>query len=228
MVAVLVIDPRKNYRDVLSDALGRWFTVYRAASLVEAAQAWSLHKPEAALASIVQTGDTHGLDLLARFRKGARGRSITLVAYGRPSGQSVSGDRLDQVCRSKGLDGWIAQTLEPQEMQAKVLGILLRLQTLDTHGDVRTIRSSTDSAPTPVLSARRAPPPRVDRIKDLAKTPIGMVDRSWQEEEPSWGEMLRSPANIKNMRRMVRKALTGQAADAALPSRERPLDDTGS
>lgn len=40
--------------------------------------------------------------------------------------------------------------------------------------------------------------------------------------------MLRSPANIKNMRRMVRKALTGQAADAALPSRERPLDDTGS
>ena len=158
MVAVLVIDPRKNYRDVLSDALGRWFTVYRAASLVEAAQAWSLHKPEAALASIVQTGDTHGLDLLARFRKGARGRSITLVAYGRPSGQSVSGDRLDQVCRSKGLDGWIAQTLEPQEMQAKVLGILLRLQTLDTHGDVRTIRSSTDSAPPPVLSARRAPP----------------------------------------------------------------------
>lgn len=228
MVAILVVDPRKRYREVLTEALGSWFTVYSASTLADAAQAWSLHRPEAALASIVQTGETHGLDLLARLRRGSRARDVTLIAYGRPGGKALSDEAVTRLRKSKGIDEWVAATLEPQDLQAKVLGLLLRLRTFDTHGQVPIAKEwlSVGEPERPVISARRAPEPRVERLRRIISTPIGMEDKTWREQEPSWGQMLRSPANIKNIRRLVRKAVTGQAVDSADSSRE--LDEVGS
>lgn len=231
MVSVLVIDPRKSFRDEIVASLSNWFTVHCARTVTEAANIWSQKRPEAAMASMVQAGDTHGLELLGRLRKTSRGRDVNFIAYGRPGGTVVPDDAIEKACRQYGVSVWIAETLEAPDLQARLLGHLLKLRTFDTQGNLPPIRMQQTPLrldQTPVMSARNVKPTSVDRIRAIAAGELRVVDKTWAEEEPSWSEMLRSPANGKNLRRMVRKAVTGAAADAASGADASPLDDVGS
>ncbi len=231
MVSVLVIDPRQRFRDELSRSFANWFTVHTAATVTEAANLWARKKPEAALASMVQHGDDHGLELLGRLRRTSRGRDVSFIAYGRPGGSIVSDSAIEEACRRYGVAAWIPDALEPIELQARLLGQLLKLRTFDTQGRLPPLQQLVTPAPladTPVLSARTPRPSSSERIRSIAKQEIGLVDKTWQEEEPTWRELLRSRASAKNLRRMVKKAVTGQGADRPSGPHTLPLDDTGS
>ncbi len=140
MVSVLVIDPRKSFRDDLVASLAHWFTVHSAGTVTEAANIWSQKRPEAALASMVQSGEAHGLELLGRLRKTSRGRDVNFIAYGRPGGTIVPDDAIEKACAKYGVSIWIAESLEAQDLQARLLGQLLKLRAFDTQGNLPPLR----------------------------------------------------------------------------------------
>jgi CheY-like chemotaxis protein len=226
MVSVLVIDPRPRFRDRLAVSLGNWFTVHTAGPVAEAVAVWARERPEAALASMVQAGEATGLELLGRLRRTSRGRDVIYIGYGRARGSATSAEAIDAACREYGLATWIVDANTPDDLQSQLLGQLLKLRTFDTAGRLPPLsgrRAPLALDPPPVLSARNPRPSSAQRIRAIATHEIGLVDKTWTKDEPTWGQLLRSRASTKNLRRMVRKAMTGLANDSAAR-----LNDTGS
>ena len=221
MLTVLVVDPRAHFRNVLAEGLRRWFTVHTAYDEPSAFAAVSCFTPAAVLISLVQATETTGLDLARRARRLTGGKGSAIVVYGLAGDSAPSPERLRALERQSGVDLFLAERLEPDELRSRILGLLLRLDAVASGVGIAGAGRAANEAGT-ALSARRVVHPadaswssllRHDLSGPVLKeilsrgVPVADVERYDSTAEIPWSELFRAPVTPNNLRRVVSKAI---------------------
>ena len=222
MATILVVDPRPHFRNALAEALRRWFSVHTAYDEPGALAAISCFSPQAVLCSLVQRESVTGLDICRRGRRLEGGRGCAMIVYGLAGDSAPNQERLTTIEKRNSVDMFIAERLSPDELRARVLGVLLRLDAVANGvgkvGGPATVCGANEG----VLSARRDPTLADVSWKELLQrdldsgvmkevlrrgvTPADVSAYDSTAEIP-WNEMLRAPVKPKNLRRLFTKAL---------------------
>ncbi len=221
MYTIVLAEPRKSYRTILEQSLSTSFKVVVATSVAGALRAVSQHGARALIAGLFQVGEDSGLQLVRQARN-ADPRLIMMV-YGAPDG-GVSQAQVQQTEQSLDLALFLARTLPPTELADLLTGELLGAIASTTTATNRRVASANTprAMPLPSFSARADRSMSEDTwaelmhrevsaksIKKLAAKPIAFdpIDNSWSDDDPTWGELMRTKATPGAVRALVRKGL---------------------
>jgi len=224
MATILVVDPRPHFRNALADALRKWFTVHTAYDEPGALAAISCFDPQAVLCSLVQRDAITGLDVCRRARRLDSGRGAAMIVYGLSGDSTPNQERREMLERRSNVDLFLAERLTPEEVTARLLGVLLRLDAVASGVGIvdGRLTPALPAANDRVLSARREPTLadvswsellRADLngsvMKELLRRGVTAADVSQYDStaEIPWNELLRAPVKPKNLRRLFTKAL---------------------
>ena len=143
-----------------------------------------------------------------------------MIVYGLAGDSSPSAERRAALERQSGVDLFVAERLEPDELRSRVLGLLLRLDAVAR--GVGIAGAGEQAANEPVISARRTVEPadaswssllRRDLdgpiLKEILTRGVAVADVEGYDStaEIPWAELFRAPVTPKNLRRVVTKAM---------------------